>query len=93
MQADFPLGYIHLADVLEADNQTRHQAIDPRRIRALGPVSAKAPVRALLAALRGSGSHMARVVEEHGQTRAIMAPGNVFGQLVGEVPPRPRASF
>ena len=86
------LGYIHLADVLETDTTSRQQPIDPRWIRPLGDVAAKAALHTVLATLKGSGSHLARVVDEHGQTRGVLALENVLEQLVGEVSHRHRPS-
>jgi CBS domain containing-hemolysin-like protein len=85
------IGYIHLADILETDHKRRHKPVDPRWIRPLGDVIANAPLHTVLTTLKDTGSHLARVVDEHGQTTGLLALENVLEQLLGEVPHRRRA--
>jgi CBS domain containing-hemolysin-like protein len=62
--------------VLAADNPA------PRRwIRPLGEIRATATLQTALATLRSSGSHLARLIEDNGQTQAVIA----LEELVGEV--------
>jgi CBS domain containing-hemolysin-like protein len=79
------IGYIHLADVLDVDPLHRHQPVDSRWIRPLRDVSGTATLQAVLASLRRSGSHLARVVNEYGRTQGVIALEDVLEQLVGEI--------
>jgi len=79
------IGYIHLADVLDTDPVRRHRPIDRRWIRPLNDVPTTATLQTVLASLRRSGSHLARVVDENGQTQGVIALEDVLEQIVGEV--------
>ena len=78
-------GYIHLADVLDTDPVRRHRPVDRRWIRPLSDVPTNATLQTVLASLRRSGSHMARVVDDNGQTQGVIALEDVLEQIVGEV--------
>lgn len=82
--ADF-IGYIHLADVLETDPASRNRPVDRRCIRPLDSIPTTAALQAALATLRRSGSHLARLIDEDGQTRGLIALEDILEQLVGEV--------
>ena len=82
--ADF-IGYIHLADVLETDPASRNQPVDRRRIRPLADIPTTATLQTALATLRRDGSHLARLIDETGQTRGLIALEDILEQLVGEV--------
>jgi CBS domain containing-hemolysin-like protein len=79
------LGYIHLADVLETDPTSRNEPVDRRCIRPLAEIPAAATLQTALATLRRSGSHLARLLGENGQTRGLIALEDILEQLVGEV--------
>jgi CBS domain containing-hemolysin-like protein len=79
------IGYIHIADVLDTDQAHRNLPMDRRSIRPLGDIPATATLQAALATLRGSGSHLARLIDENGQTQAVIALEDILEQLVGEV--------
>jgi magnesium and cobalt exporter, CNNM family len=80
-----PVGYIHLADVLETDPASRNRPVDRRCIRPLGDIPTTATLQTALATLRRSGSHLARLIDENGQTRGLIALEDILEQLVGEV--------
>jgi CBS domain containing-hemolysin-like protein len=80
-----PIGYIHLADVLETDPASRNRPVDRRCIRPLGDIPTTATLQTALATLRRSGSHLARLIDENGQTRGLIALEDILEQLVGEV--------
>jgi Mg2+/Co2+ transporter CorC len=66
--------------VLAADNPA------PRRwIRPLAEIRATATLQTALATLRSSGSHLARLIEDTGQTQAVIALEDILEELVGEV--------
>ena len=79
------IGYIHLADVLDTDQARRNLPVDQRWIRPLGEIPATATLQTALATLRRSGSHLARLIDENGQTQAVIALEDILEQLVGEV--------
>jgi len=82
--ADF-IGYIHLADVLDTDPASRNRPVDRRCIRPLGDIPTTATLQTALATLRRSGSHLARLIDENGQTRGLIALEDILEHLVGEV--------
>ena len=79
------IGYIHLADVLDTDPASRNRPVDRRCIRPLGAIPTTASLQTALATLRRSGSHLARLIDENGQTRGLIALEDILEQLVGEV--------
>ena len=83
--AEALIGYIHLADVLDTDPVQRNRPVDRRWIRPLSDVPTTATLQTVLASLRRGGSHLARVVDENGQTQGVIALEDVLEQIVGEV--------
>jgi CBS domain containing-hemolysin-like protein len=79
------IGYIHLADVLETDPASRNRRVDRHCIRPLGDIRTTDTLQTALATLRRSGSHLARLIDENGQTRGLIALEDILEQLVGEV--------
>ena len=79
------IGYIHLADVLAADAAHRDQPVDRRWIRPLQDIPATATLQTALAILRRSRSHLARLIDDRGQTKGLIALEDILEQLVGEV--------
>ena len=79
------IGYIHLADVLAADAAHRDRPVDRRRILPLRDIPITATLQTALAMLRGTHSHLARLIDEDGQTQGVIALEDILEQLVGEV--------
>ena len=79
------IGYIHIADVLDTDQARRNLPLDHRWIRPLGEIRATATLQTALATLRRSGSHLARLIDDNGQTQAVIALEDILEELVGEV--------
>lgn len=79
------IGYIHIADVLDTDQARRNMPLDHRWVRPLGEIRATATLQAALATLRRSGSHLARLIDDNGQTHAVIALEDILEELVGEV--------
>jgi CBS domain containing-hemolysin-like protein len=79
------IGYIHLADVLAADAAHREQPVNRRWILPLRDIPATATLQTALAMLRGTQSHLARLIDEDGQTQGVIALEDILEQLVGEV--------
>ncbi|WP_159717572.1 hemolysin family protein [Actinomyces marmotae] len=83
-------GYIHLKDILGADERERREPVPAWRSRALVPVRADDEVEDVLAAMQRTGAHLGRVLEPVGQGRGERTIGVVFledilEELVGEV--------
>jgi CBS domain containing-hemolysin-like protein len=79
------IGYIHIADVLDTDQARRNLPVDHRWIRPLGEIRETATLQTALATLRRSGSHLARLIDDKGQTQAVIALEDILEELVGEV--------
>jgi CBS domain containing-hemolysin-like protein len=79
------IGYIHIADVLDTDQARRNLPLDSRWIRPLGEIQTTATLQTALATLRRSGSHLARLIDDNGQTHAVIALEDILEELVGEV--------
>jgi magnesium and cobalt exporter, CNNM family len=79
------IGYVHIADVLHTDQARRNLPLDQRWIRPLGEIPATATLQTALATLRRSGSHLARLIDDNGQTQAVIALEDILEELVGEV--------
>ena len=77
-------GYLHLKDVLYADDVTRRQPVPTWRVRALAVVGPDAEVEDALGAMQRSGAHLARVVEG-GATVGVVFLEDILEELVGEV--------
>lgn len=79
------LGYLHLKDVLYADETERTQPVPAKRLRRLATVRCEDEVETVLATMQDSGRHVARVVGEDGETRGVVFLEDVIEELVGEV--------
>jgi CBS domain containing-hemolysin-like protein len=86
--AGTPIGYLHLKDVLYAEAGERELPVPPWRIRALAQVRPEDEVEEALAAMQRSGTHLARVVEAHGERPVVLGIvflEDILEELVGEV--------
>jgi CBS domain containing-hemolysin-like protein len=79
------IGYIHIADIFDTDQAHRDLPVDRHWIRPLGEIPSTASLQTALATLRRSGSHLARLIDDNGQTQAVIALEDILEQLVGEV--------
>jgi CBS domain containing-hemolysin-like protein len=77
-------GYVHLKDVLYADDVSRHVSVPVWRVRALAAVAPGAEVEDALAAMQASGSHLARV-DDDGRAVGVVFLEDILEELVGEV--------
>lgn len=78
-------GYLHLKDVLYAEDEGHDRPVPVRRIRSLVTVGATDEVEEVLAAMQRSGSHLARVVDDAGAVCGVVFLEDVLEELVGEV--------
>ena len=79
------IGYLHLKDLLYADDGRHDQPVPDKRIRNLVSVSAGDEVEEALATMQRAGTHLARVVDEEGRTLGVLFLEDVLEELVGEV--------
>ncbi|NMR20827.1 hemolysin family protein [Cellulomonas fimi] len=77
-------GYLHLKDVLYADEPARSLPVPLWRIRGLASVTPEAEIEDALAAMQRSGSHLARV-EDGGRCVGVVFLEDILEELVGEV--------
>ena len=79
------VGYLHVKDLLYADDARYVEPVPDKRVRTLASVSSDDEVEDVLATMQRSGSHLARVVETDGRTRGVVFLEDVLEELVGEV--------
>ncbi len=78
-------GYLHLKDILYADDERHAEPIPAKRIRSIVTVPADDDVEDVLAAMQRSGAHLARVVGDDGEVLGAVFLEDVLEELVGEV--------
>lgn len=80
-----PVGYVHLKDVLYADDQRHTRPIPLKRVRSLATASPSDEIEDVLASMQRSGAHLARVVDASGNVEGVVFLEDVIEVLVGEV--------
>ncbi|GAA2243429.1 hemolysin family protein [Herbiconiux moechotypicola] len=81
-----PTGYLHLKDVLDLTSPEAFDLPVPsKRIRRLGSVAQDAELEDALAAMRRSGSHVARAMTAEGAVTGVLFLEDIIEELVGEV--------
>ncbi len=83
--AGAPVGYLHLKDVLELDDDAVDTVIPARYLRRLTSVPTGMELEDALAVLRRGGQHLARVVADDGAVTGVVFLEDVIEELVGEV--------
>jgi CBS domain containing-hemolysin-like protein len=78
-------GYLHLKDILYADDERHARPIPDKRVRSLVTVAGGDEVEDALATMQRAGSHLARVIDVAGQTAGVVFLEDVLETLVGEV--------
>ncbi|TQJ49888.1 hemolysin family protein [Phycicoccus sp. SLBN-51] len=78
-------GYLHLKDVLYADEMERHLPVPVKRVRKLATVRPQDEVEDVLATMQLTGAHLARVVDDQGRDLGVVFLEDVLEELVGEV--------
>jgi CBS domain containing-hemolysin-like protein len=79
------IGYLHLKDVLEFEDEHRTRPIARSWIRPLPAVQQADRLRAILRTMQESGAHLAGVVGGAGDTVGVVALEDVLEELVGEI--------
>jgi len=77
------LGYLHVKDVLDADDADR--AVPQRLWRPMITLRADLPLDDALTAMRRAATHLAAVADADGEVRGLVAMEDVLEMLVGEV--------
>lgn len=81
-----PVSYLHIKDLLYADNDEAHRApIQDRRFRSMTSVAAHAEIEDALQEMQYAGSHVARVHDPGGRAVGVIFLEDVLEELVGEV--------
>ena len=79
------VGYLHIKDVLEYDEDRRDDPIADRWIRPFAVLGSEDTLRVGLATLQRRGAHMARVVDAGGAMLGLVALEDVIEELVGQI--------
>jgi CBS domain containing-hemolysin-like protein len=79
------LGYLHIKDVLEPDEERRERPIEDKWIRPFATVTVADSLHDTLETLQRRGAHMARVVDASGATLGLATLEDVIEELVGEI--------
>ncbi|MFJ5958217.1 hemolysin family protein [Paenarthrobacter sp. NPDC092416] len=81
-----PSGYLHLKDVMDLTSGDKFTTSVPtKRIRRLASAFSGSDLEDALAAMRRSGSHVARVFDAEGNTTGVLFLEDIIEELVGEV--------
>lgn len=89
-EAQEPIGYVHLKDVLRAAEGLDaavvvEEPIPAKRIHHMVPVHEETELEDVLTAMRRAGRHLARVRDSAGATSAVLFLEDILEELVGEV--------
>lgn len=79
------VGYLHVKDLLYADDERYTAPVPAKRIRALASVQVGDDAEDVLETMQRSASHLARVVDDDGRTVGVVFLEDVLEELVGEV--------
>lgn len=79
------LGYLHIKDVLEVDEERRQLAVEDSRIRPFAPIGPEDVLHDALEALQRRGAHLGRVVATDGTVTGLVTLEDVIEELVGEI--------
>ncbi|MFQ4147272.1 hemolysin family protein [Arthrobacter sp. LAPM80] len=79
------LGYLHLKDVLRIPIERYEKPIGEARVRSMVNLAANEEIEDVLATMQRTGSHMARVIDNGGETLGVLFLEDVIEQLVGEI--------
>jgi CBS domain containing-hemolysin-like protein len=79
------LGYLHIKDALESDDDRRSRVIEDKWVRPFATVHPDDLLHDALESLQVKGAHMARVVERDGTVIGLVTLEDVLEELVGEI--------
>ena len=78
-------GYLHLKDVLYAENGQHDEPVPDKRIRVLDRVGALDEVEEAMASMQRTGTHLAKVLDVEGGLLGVVFLEDVLEELVGEI--------
>lgn len=78
-------GYVHLKDIMGLPESRSADPIPVTAVRSLGNMSPADEVDDCLAQMQRTGSHVARVIDQGGQTVGVLFLEDVLEVLVGEI--------
>ncbi|MGZ5367971.1 MAG: hemolysin family protein [Aeromicrobium sp.] len=84
-EGDDIIGYLHIKDVLETDDDARTETIADKWLRPLATVGIDSGLHDALRTMQSRGSHMARVADENGLVSGVIMLEDVLEELVGEI--------
>ncbi|MFC5999558.1 hemolysin family protein [Quadrisphaera sp. GCM10027208] len=79
------VGYLHLKDVLYAEDDAHDEPVPDKRVRSLVSVRYDDEIEDALASMQRSGSHLARVLDDSGRVVGVLFLEDVLEELVGEI--------
>ncbi|GAB2757016.1 hemolysin family protein [Nocardioides salsibiostraticola] len=79
------VGYLHIKDVLDPDEERRARPLDDSWIRPFATVAMTDQLHVALEKLRRRGAHMAQVVDEAGASLGVITLEDAIEELVGEI--------
>lgn len=88
-----PVGYVHIKDVLGADDDETDRPVPAKRIRQLASIYQEADLEDALALMRSTGAHIARAFDAQGETTGLLFLEDIIEELVGEVRDATRRLF
>ncbi|MGR0320184.1 hemolysin family protein [Agromyces sp. ZXT2-3] len=80
-----PVGYVHLKDVIDLDDDEFDDPIPAKRVRRVVSIFAGTDLEDALATMRRLGTHLARAFDEEGRTTGVVFLEDIIEELVGEV--------
>lgn len=80
-----PVGYVHLKDVIDLDDDEFDDPIPAKRVRRLVSIFDGTDLEDALATMRRLGTHVARAFDEDGRTTGVIFLEDIIEELVGEV--------
>ncbi len=79
------VGYLHIKDVLQSDEEHRERPVDDKWVRPFATVGPDDLLHEALESLQRRGAHMARVVTREGEMLGLVTLEDVLEELVGEI--------
>ncbi|MFD4422768.1 hemolysin family protein [Agromyces sp. NPDC058484] len=80
-----PVGYVHLKDVIDLDDDEFEEPLPAKRVRRLVSIYDGTDLEDALATMRRLGTHVARAFDETGTTTGVIFLEDIIEELVGEV--------
>ncbi|WP_400993878.1 hemolysin family protein [Agromyces sp. GXQ0307] len=80
-----PVGYVHLKDVIDLDDDEFDDPIPAKRVRRVVSIFDGTDLEDALASMRRLGTHLARAFDDQGRTTGVVFLEDIIEELVGEV--------